>query len=222
MQIPEFKMSEEIPWGSAGRGEECGTSGRAEKEKKERRYQSASWGLASAGGGGKLNYFIGSRYKFMAVFEVLCFNSAFLPSPVHQALVDLQLQTGVQVRFLSTWKDFTDYITMSTKAVAEAPFKWVGSHGFHIYRLPTSCFFSYCGLFLTYFVSVYSFQAGAREDGIYVLFGEWVGWRSEGRPHRERPSASLEETNTAVEPRQPWYGQCYTQCLPLSSASCSG
>uniref|UniRef100_A0A8C1ZCV2 Essential meiotic structure-specific endonuclease 1 n=1 Tax=Cyprinus carpio TaxID=7962 RepID=A0A8C1ZCV2_CYPCA len=42
---------------------------------------------------------------------------------VEEALVDLQLQTGVQVRFLSTWKDFTDYITMSTKAVAEAPFK---------------------------------------------------------------------------------------------------
>ncbi|XP_067286260.1 crossover junction endonuclease EME1 [Pseudorasbora parva] len=42
---------------------------------------------------------------------------------VEEALVNLQLQTGVQVRFLSTWKDFTDYITMSTKAVAEAPFK---------------------------------------------------------------------------------------------------
>ncbi|XP_058650564.1 crossover junction endonuclease EME1 isoform X2 [Onychostoma macrolepis] len=42
---------------------------------------------------------------------------------VEEALVDLQLQTGVQVRFLSTWKDFTDYITMLTKAVAEAPFK---------------------------------------------------------------------------------------------------
>ncbi len=127
LQKPEFKMSEEIPRGSAGRGEECGTSGRAEKEKKERRYQSASWGLASAGGGGKLNHIICSRYKFMVIFEVLCFNSVFFPSPVHQALVDLQLQTGVQVRFLSTWKDFTDYITMSTKAVAEAPFKWVGS-----------------------------------------------------------------------------------------------
>ncbi|KAG1931749.1 crossover junction endonuclease EME1 [Pimephales promelas] len=42
---------------------------------------------------------------------------------VEENLVDLQLQTGVQVRFLSSWKDFTDYITMSTKAVAEAPFK---------------------------------------------------------------------------------------------------
>ncbi|XP_036383220.1 crossover junction endonuclease EME1 [Megalops cyprinoides] len=42
---------------------------------------------------------------------------------VEEALVDLQLHTGVQVHFLPTWKEFTDYITMSTKAVAEAPFK---------------------------------------------------------------------------------------------------
>ncbi|KAI4900299.1 hypothetical protein NFI96_010578, partial [Prochilodus magdalenae] len=42
---------------------------------------------------------------------------------MEEALVDLQLHTGVQVHFHSTWKDFTDYITMSTKAVAEAPFK---------------------------------------------------------------------------------------------------
>ncbi|XP_066521787.1 crossover junction endonuclease EME1 [Hoplias malabaricus] len=42
---------------------------------------------------------------------------------MEEALVDLQLHTGVQVHFRSTWKDFTDYVTMSTKAVAEAPFK---------------------------------------------------------------------------------------------------
>ncbi|XP_051522563.1 crossover junction endonuclease EME1 [Myxocyprinus asiaticus] len=42
---------------------------------------------------------------------------------VEEALIDLQLHTGVQVHFFSNWKDFTDYITMSTKAVAEAPFK---------------------------------------------------------------------------------------------------
>ncbi|XP_078135795.1 structure-specific endonuclease subunit EME1 isoform X2 [Sander vitreus] len=40
-----------------------------------------------------------------------------------EAVVHLQLHTGVSVRFLSTWKDFTDHITMTTKAVAEAPFK---------------------------------------------------------------------------------------------------
>ncbi|KAK2866693.1 hypothetical protein Q7C36_002749 [Tachysurus vachellii] len=43
---------------------------------------------------------------------------------LEEALVDLQLHTGVQVHFHSTWKDFTNYVTMSTKAVAEAPFKW--------------------------------------------------------------------------------------------------
>ncbi|XP_034715745.1 crossover junction endonuclease EME1 [Etheostoma cragini] len=42
---------------------------------------------------------------------------------VEEAVVHLQLHTGVSVRFLSTWKDFTDHITMTTKAVAEAPFK---------------------------------------------------------------------------------------------------
>ncbi|KAM9463177.1 crossover junction endonuclease EME1 isoform 1-T3 [Clarias gariepinus] len=42
---------------------------------------------------------------------------------VEEALVELQLHTGVQVHFYSTWKDFTNYVTMSTKAVAEAPFK---------------------------------------------------------------------------------------------------
>ncbi|XP_060796325.1 crossover junction endonuclease EME1 [Neoarius graeffei] len=42
---------------------------------------------------------------------------------LEEALVDLQLNAGVQVHFHSTWKDFTNYVTMSTKAVAEAPFK---------------------------------------------------------------------------------------------------
>ncbi|XP_061564097.1 crossover junction endonuclease EME1 [Cololabis saira] len=42
---------------------------------------------------------------------------------VEEAAVHLQLHTGVSLHFLSTWKDFSDYITMTTKAVAEAPFK---------------------------------------------------------------------------------------------------
>ncbi|XP_068162042.1 crossover junction endonuclease EME1 [Antennarius striatus] len=42
---------------------------------------------------------------------------------VEEALVHLQLHTNVLVRFLMTWKDFIDHITMTTKAVAEAPFK---------------------------------------------------------------------------------------------------
>ncbi|XP_018543909.1 crossover junction endonuclease EME1 [Lates calcarifer] len=42
---------------------------------------------------------------------------------VEEAVVHLQLHTGVSVRFVSTWKDFSDHITMTTKAIAEAPFK---------------------------------------------------------------------------------------------------
>lgn len=40
-----------------------------------------------------------------------------------QALVDLQLHTGVQVRILESWKELGDFASMFTKAVAEAPFK---------------------------------------------------------------------------------------------------
>ncbi|CAL8262555.1 unnamed protein product [Arctogadus glacialis] len=42
---------------------------------------------------------------------------------VEEAVVHLQLHTGVQVRFLAAWKDFSDHIAMTTKAIAEAPFK---------------------------------------------------------------------------------------------------
>ncbi|XP_056152666.1 crossover junction endonuclease EME1 [Lampris incognitus] len=42
---------------------------------------------------------------------------------VEEALVHLQLHTGVSVRCLSTWQDFSDHIAMTTKAVAETPFK---------------------------------------------------------------------------------------------------
>ncbi|XP_068611031.1 crossover junction endonuclease EME1-like [Brachionichthys hirsutus] len=42
---------------------------------------------------------------------------------VEEALVHLQLHTNVLVRFLMTWRDFRDHITMTTKAVAEAPLK---------------------------------------------------------------------------------------------------
>ncbi|XP_034050519.1 crossover junction endonuclease EME1 [Thalassophryne amazonica] len=42
---------------------------------------------------------------------------------VEEALVHLQLHAGVPVHFLPTWNDFSDHITMATKAVAEAPFK---------------------------------------------------------------------------------------------------
>ncbi|XP_028990277.1 crossover junction endonuclease EME1 isoform X2 [Betta splendens] len=42
---------------------------------------------------------------------------------VEEAVVHLQLYTGVSVHFLSTWNDFSNHITLTTKAVAEAPFK---------------------------------------------------------------------------------------------------
>uniref|UniRef100_A0A8D0H092 Essential meiotic structure-specific endonuclease 1 n=1 Tax=Sphenodon punctatus TaxID=8508 RepID=A0A8D0H092_SPHPU len=40
-----------------------------------------------------------------------------------QALVDLQLHAGVQVRVLESWKELGDLASSFTKAVAEAPFK---------------------------------------------------------------------------------------------------
>ncbi|KAM8876804.1 crossover junction endonuclease EME1 isoform 1-T2 [Synchiropus picturatus] len=42
---------------------------------------------------------------------------------IEEAMVHLQMHTGVCVRFLPSWKDFTDHIAMTTKAVAEGPFK---------------------------------------------------------------------------------------------------
>ncbi|KAM9715897.1 crossover junction endonuclease EME1 isoform 1-T3 [Menidia menidia] len=42
---------------------------------------------------------------------------------VEEALVHLQLHTRVSVQFLSSWKEFSDRIAMTTKAVGEAPFK---------------------------------------------------------------------------------------------------
>lgn len=56
---------------------------------------------------------------------------SFIPIS-HQAVVHLQLHTGVSVCFLSTWKDFTDHIAMTTKAVAEAPFKWACPLQLHV------------------------------------------------------------------------------------------
>uniref|UniRef100_A0A670XZ14 Essential meiotic structure-specific endonuclease 1 n=1 Tax=Pseudonaja textilis TaxID=8673 RepID=A0A670XZ14_PSETE len=42
---------------------------------------------------------------------------------VEEALVELQLHTGVQVQVLASWKEFGEFASMFTKAVAEAPFK---------------------------------------------------------------------------------------------------
>nr|XP_013817172.1 PREDICTED: crossover junction endonuclease EME1 [Apteryx mantelli mantelli] len=40
-----------------------------------------------------------------------------------QALVDLQLQTQVQVRLAESWEELGEFVSMFTKAVAEAPYK---------------------------------------------------------------------------------------------------
>ncbi|XP_066473710.1 crossover junction endonuclease EME1 [Tiliqua scincoides] len=42
---------------------------------------------------------------------------------VEEALVALQLYTGIQIRILESWKELGDFASMFTKAVAEAPFK---------------------------------------------------------------------------------------------------
>uniref|UniRef100_A0A3P9PV04 Crossover junction endonuclease EME1 n=1 Tax=Poecilia reticulata TaxID=8081 RepID=A0A3P9PV04_POERE len=64
----------------------------------------------------------------------ICFTVFTDPrSKSRQAVVHLQLHTGVSVRFLSTWKEFSDHITMTTKAVAEAPFKAREQTGFSFY-----------------------------------------------------------------------------------------
>ncbi|GCC31549.1 hypothetical protein chiPu_0010008 [Chiloscyllium punctatum] len=42
---------------------------------------------------------------------------------VELALVHLQLSVGTQFQLLEDWKEFADYVSMFTKAVAEAPFK---------------------------------------------------------------------------------------------------
>ncbi|XP_039596039.1 crossover junction endonuclease EME1 [Polypterus senegalus] len=42
---------------------------------------------------------------------------------VEEALVDLQLLTDVQVHLSESWKAFSDYVAMVSKAVAETPFK---------------------------------------------------------------------------------------------------
>ncbi|XP_009863751.1 PREDICTED: crossover junction endonuclease EME1 [Apaloderma vittatum] len=42
---------------------------------------------------------------------------------VEEALVDLQLSKRVQVSFFDSWEELGEYVTMFSKAVAEAPFK---------------------------------------------------------------------------------------------------
>ncbi|MEQ2314520.1 hypothetical protein AMECASPLE_012936 [Ameca splendens] len=81
---------------------------RAQKSHSQKRFREAV-----AGGKEKKKRRIGLTEKLPEVSRV----------DVEEAMVHLQLHTGVSVHLLSTWKEFSDHITMTTKAVAEAPFK---------------------------------------------------------------------------------------------------
>ncbi|KAM6963519.1 crossover junction endonuclease EME1 [Tautogolabrus adspersus] len=86
---------------------------RSNKSQSQKRFREAVAGEEQGGGKAK-------KRRKNAAAEVLPEVSRV---EVEEAVVHLQLHTGVSVRFLSTWKDFSDHITMTTKAVAEAPFK---------------------------------------------------------------------------------------------------
>ncbi|XP_032430972.1 crossover junction endonuclease EME1 isoform X1 [Xiphophorus hellerii] len=86
---------------------------RARKSQSQKRLRAAVAGEEAGGGKEKKKRRNGHAEKLPEVSRV----------EVEEAVVHLQLHTGVSVRFLSTWKEFSDHITMTTKAVAEAPFK---------------------------------------------------------------------------------------------------
>ncbi|XP_029311361.1 crossover junction endonuclease EME1 [Cottoperca gobio] len=87
---------------------------RSQKSQSKKRFREAVAG-EEEGGGGKVK-----KRRKNGVAEV---QPEVSRVELEEAVVHLQLHTGVSVRFLSTWKDFSDHITMTTKAVAEAPFK---------------------------------------------------------------------------------------------------
>ncbi|XP_038133874.1 crossover junction endonuclease EME1 isoform X1 [Cyprinodon tularosa] len=86
---------------------------RAQKSNSQKRFREAVAGEEPRGGKEKKKHKSGHTGKLPEVSRV----------EVEEAMVHLQLHTGVSVHFLSTWKEFSDHITMTTKAVAEAPFK---------------------------------------------------------------------------------------------------
>ncbi|XP_074519537.1 structure-specific endonuclease subunit EME1 [Halichoeres trimaculatus] len=86
---------------------------RSNKSQSQKRLREAVTGEEQGGGKAKKRRKNGGAEALPQVTRV----------EVEEAVVHLQLHTGVSVRFLATWKDFSDHITMTTKAVAEAPFK---------------------------------------------------------------------------------------------------
>ncbi|KAG7507661.1 crossover junction endonuclease EME1 [Solea senegalensis] len=87
---------------------------RSQKSKNQKKFREAVTNEERGGGKGRRKGKNGSAEAFLPEVSQV---------EVEEAVVHLQLHTGVSVRFLSTWKDFSDHITMATKAVAEAPFK---------------------------------------------------------------------------------------------------
>ncbi|XP_051272761.1 crossover junction endonuclease EME1 [Dicentrarchus labrax] len=86
---------------------------RSHKSQTQKRFRDAVVGEGRGGGKAKKTRKNGGAEALPEVSRV----------EVEEAVVHLQLHTGASVRFLSTWKDFSDHIAMTTKAVAEAPFK---------------------------------------------------------------------------------------------------
>ncbi|XP_054913596.1 crossover junction endonuclease EME1 isoform X2 [Poeciliopsis prolifica] len=86
---------------------------RARKSQSQKRLRAAVAGEEAGGGKEKKKQRNSQAEKLPEVSRV----------EVEEAAVHLQLHTGVSVHFFSTWKEFSDHITMTTRAVAEAPFK---------------------------------------------------------------------------------------------------
>ncbi|XP_047464357.1 crossover junction endonuclease EME1 [Mugil cephalus] len=86
---------------------------RSHKSQNQKRFRDAITGEETTRGKGKKRGRNGGAESLPEVSRV----------ELEEAVVHLQLNTGVSVRFLSTWKDFSEHITMTTKAIAEAPFK---------------------------------------------------------------------------------------------------
>ncbi|XP_024140950.1 crossover junction endonuclease EME1 isoform X2 [Oryzias melastigma] len=88
---------------------------RSQKAVNQKKFKEAVRGEATAGGGrgAKERRKKGGAEALPEVSRV----------QVEEAVVQLQLHSGISVHFLPSWKEFADYIAMTTKAVAEAPFK---------------------------------------------------------------------------------------------------
>uniref|UniRef100_A0A8C7Y2W2 Essential meiotic structure-specific endonuclease 1 n=1 Tax=Oryzias sinensis TaxID=183150 RepID=A0A8C7Y2W2_9TELE len=87
----------------------------SQKSVKQKKFKAAVRSETAAGGGGgaKEKRKKGGAEALPEVSRV----------QVEEAVVHLQLHSGISVHFLPSWKEFADYIAMTTKAVAEAPFK---------------------------------------------------------------------------------------------------